>query len=246
MTGRAILRLAACTALAGCMPETTTPPLRPVLLEAPSVLGRGRTGILAQFAERAPVGEPAVDAWTVRARHGFGGDVEGSFEASYVHDSASNRTPTTASGVLVRAGVRYRFWESANHRMGTFFAGLGGGSFDRGETVGGDLGLLLGTDLVFVILRLWASGTVGARVVDDGYYQPVSFCILFCSNDPPVDYRNQPRVAAGFDTLLGLHAPIADWGDGRIELIVGGGFVQTLAAEYHVGVAAGSGLDFVF
>jgi len=231
-------------AATGCVPETFPPPLRPALIEEPRVLDEGSTALRGSAAARLGSGQPSVDAWSVGARHGFGHRVEASLDATYFHESSTGLTPSSASGEALRLGIRYQFWTQARrHRVGTFFAGTGGGAFDHGGMLGADVGIAIGTDVIYFIGRAWVSNVFGADAVDDGYYSPP--CVLFCSPQPDVRYRNVPRTAGGFDGMLGLHATIVETPHAKAEFVLAGGPAIVFAAEPHVGLVGGAGLEYV-
>jgi hypothetical protein len=221
--------------LTGCISEVTTPVARPILLSPPTTLDRGRTGIGAEFAARVSSAQPALDAWSVTMRHGFGDHIEGTLDASYMNDLGALRTPATSSGVTVRAGIRY---QAARHVL--VFGALAGGTWDKGALMGGDTGLTVGSEYVFFTARLSVNGTLGGSIIDDG--ENAVFCFLCGVSN---DRRNAPHTAAVLETIVGFRLPITM--ERTLWLALGVELVQSFTAvEYHLGVGVGSGIEVVF
>jgi len=221
--------------LTGCASEVTSPVARPMMLAPPRTLDRGQTGLGGEVVARASSAQPVLDAWSVTMRHGFGDGVEGTLDASYVNDVGELRTPATSSGVTVRAGARYQ----ASRRL-VVFGALAGGTWDEGALLGGDVGLTVGSPYVFFTARLSVTGTLGARIVDDG--ENAVFCFLCGVSN---DRRNAPHTAGVLETILGFRLPITT--ERTLWLALGIEVVQSVTAvEYHLGAGVGSGIEVVF
>ncbi len=232
-----------CTFGVGCLNHAFAPPLRTLPLESPGALARGETGVQVDGSGTGTSYEGEIDTGTLRVRHGFGEGIEGSIETSVLYYQTLALQPRYA--FATRLGVKYcvRFSGCPLALIG----GAGGGAFDRGGIVGGDLGVILGYDnryfVPFFSLRATTTGVIGGAPVYDG-----DAC-FYSASLPPCPVYNTPVFSYGLFASLGFRVPISlgDESGARLHLVTA---VQlgTLQDE-HAGAtvaSVGGGLELTF
>jgi hypothetical protein len=243
-----VLRFLPLVLVTGCVHYTFTPPLRPVHLESPGVLDRGETAVAAEGAWHATSQEGTMGTGTVRVRRGMAPGLEGSLEATAMHDDTVD-----TSAVMLRAGVKkcvaklHPKRPSFDDCLLAVMGGLGGGTFDHGGLFGGDVALVLGFEnryfVPFVTASFDLSVPMSPRSVYDG-----NACI-----DPSVPcapYFNEPRPTFAFGGLLGFRIPIVPGtphGRPRGSLLGGAQLVERFDGNRdEISLVFAGGADVVF
>ena len=195
----------------GCVTYTFTPPLRAVALESPAVLSRGETAVVADGAWHVTTREVGIETGSIRARRGLPHGFEGTLESSFTHyDAIHVAEAALRIGLKKCIAKQAARWTTFDDCWLALIGGAGGGIFDGGGVVGGDVGLILGYENPYVVpflgARFTATVPTGPRSVYDG--DSCAAVSVVNPGQPCGPAYNEPRPTFGLGALAGFRVPI--------------------------------------